>query len=259
MFITAFTSAHHRSLSWARSIQSMPPYLTSCRLILISSHLHNYICNIQMRTNYMFRPFLVRQSSGWNTKLSEELYHNTVWSHTVTTPVRRDSQPLTSSNTAKPPGATLSQRTLPTTVELSHCQIHAFKPHFCKRDLVRSTYTNVVDVFYWYCMHISLFNVLHTQRGWHFLKLYNIFLLFYYWLLVSASEGHHQANIYKKKNLKNAGVYSTDVSFYGIPFAVINSLYNYYHLLNVLSLVSCAEILWCTMNVFPKFSLYWQP
>jgi len=24
-------------------------------------------------------------------------------------------------------------------------------------------------------------------------------LLFYYWLLVSASKGHHQANIYKKK------------------------------------------------------------
>jgi len=36
----------------------------------------------------------------------------------------------------------------------------------------------------------------------------NIFLFyyFYYWLLVSASIGHHQVNIYK--NLKNAAAYS---------------------------------------------------
>ena len=40
-FITTFTSAHHLSLSWARSIKSMPPLLTSWRSILIlSSHLH---------------------------------------------------------------------------------------------------------------------------------------------------------------------------------------------------------------------------
>jgi len=39
-FITAFTSAHHPSLSWASSIQSIPPHFTSCRSILIlSSHL----------------------------------------------------------------------------------------------------------------------------------------------------------------------------------------------------------------------------
>ena len=39
-FITAFTSAHHLSLSWARSVQSMPPHSTSWRTILIfSSHL----------------------------------------------------------------------------------------------------------------------------------------------------------------------------------------------------------------------------
>ena len=39
-FITAFTSAHHLSLSWARSIQSLPPHLTPWRSILIlSSHL----------------------------------------------------------------------------------------------------------------------------------------------------------------------------------------------------------------------------
>ena len=39
-FITAFTSARHLSVSWARSIQSMPPHPTSWRSILIvSSHL----------------------------------------------------------------------------------------------------------------------------------------------------------------------------------------------------------------------------
>jgi hypothetical protein len=40
-FITAFTSAHNLSLSWASSIQSTPPHPTSWRSILIlSSHLH---------------------------------------------------------------------------------------------------------------------------------------------------------------------------------------------------------------------------
>ena len=39
-FITVFTGALHLSLSWARSIQSMPPHRTSWRFILIfSSHL----------------------------------------------------------------------------------------------------------------------------------------------------------------------------------------------------------------------------
>ena len=38
--ITTFTSAHHLSLSWARSIQSTHPHPTSRRSILIlSSHL----------------------------------------------------------------------------------------------------------------------------------------------------------------------------------------------------------------------------
>ena len=40
MFITAFTTAHQLSLSWANSIESIPPYPTSWRCILIlSSHL----------------------------------------------------------------------------------------------------------------------------------------------------------------------------------------------------------------------------
>jgi len=39
-FITAFTNARHLSLSWASSIQSMPPHPTSWRSILmLSSHL----------------------------------------------------------------------------------------------------------------------------------------------------------------------------------------------------------------------------
>jgi len=38
-FITAFTNAHHLSLSCARSIQDMPPFPISWRSILLSSHL----------------------------------------------------------------------------------------------------------------------------------------------------------------------------------------------------------------------------
>jgi len=38
-FITAFASAHHPPLSWARSIRSMPPHLTSWSSILLYSHL----------------------------------------------------------------------------------------------------------------------------------------------------------------------------------------------------------------------------
>ena len=37
-FITAFTSAHHLSLSWASSIQSIPPHPTPWRSILIYSY-----------------------------------------------------------------------------------------------------------------------------------------------------------------------------------------------------------------------------
>ena len=37
--ITAFTSARHLSLSWASSIQAILPHSTSCRSILLSSHL----------------------------------------------------------------------------------------------------------------------------------------------------------------------------------------------------------------------------
>jgi len=43
-FITAFTSASHLSLSWASSIQSIPPHPTSWRSILIlSSHLRQVL------------------------------------------------------------------------------------------------------------------------------------------------------------------------------------------------------------------------
>ena len=38
-FITALTSVHHLSLSWARPIQSIYPHPTSWRSILISTHL----------------------------------------------------------------------------------------------------------------------------------------------------------------------------------------------------------------------------
>ena len=36
--IIAFASVHHPYLSWARSIQSIPPYPTSCRFMFHSEH-----------------------------------------------------------------------------------------------------------------------------------------------------------------------------------------------------------------------------
>ena len=40
--------------------------------------------------------------------------------------------------------------------------------------------------------------------------------------------------------------------YYGIQFTLINSLYNYYQLLDVLFAVSCAEIVYISaMNVLP--------
>ena len=57
----------------------------------------------------------------------------------------------------------------------------------------------------------------------------------------------HQDNVYK--NLKNPGTYSIvhKYQFYGIIFKLINGLYNYYQLLDVLFVVSCAEILYVSI------------
>ena len=44
------------------------------------------------------------------------------------------------------------------------------------------------------------------------------------------------------KKFKNSGAYSTNTS---VSWDPIYSLYNHYHLLDVPSVVSCAEILWC--------------
>jgi hypothetical protein len=49
-------------------------------------------------------------------------------------------------------------------------------------------------------------------------KLYNILLLYCYWLLVSASIDHHQASIYRK--LKNSGTYSTKTSVVWHPIYI---------------------------------------
>jgi hypothetical protein len=40
--------------------------------------------------------------------------------------------------------------------------------------------------------------------------------------------------------------------FYGILFTFIRSIYNYYQPLDVLSEVSCVEILYCTIYIFPN-------
>ena len=72
-----------------------------------------------------------------------------------------------------------------------------------------------------------------------------LLLLFYYRLQVSASKGHHQANIYKKKKLKILVHLVQKRQFYGIPFVFISRLYYYYRPLDVLSVVSRVEIIYC--------------
>jgi hypothetical protein len=62
-FITAFTSTHHMSLSWARSIQSMPPHRTPWRSFLIlSSHLRlglpSHFFPSGFPTEILYPPFL---------------------------------------------------------------------------------------------------------------------------------------------------------------------------------------------------------
>jgi len=54
--------------------------------------------------------------------------------------------------------------------------------------------------------------------------------------------GHFQPNIYKR-NLQM--LLYRNVNLYGIQFKYINSLYNYYQLSDVLSAVSCAELVCC--------------
>ena len=58
-FITAFTSARHLSLSWASSIQSIPPHPTSWRSVLIlSSHLPICLLPSGFPTKTLYSPLL---------------------------------------------------------------------------------------------------------------------------------------------------------------------------------------------------------
>jgi hypothetical protein len=69
----------------------------------------------------------------------------------------------------------------------------------------------------------------------------SIITFLYYQLPVLAPKGHHQANVYK--NLKMNLHTVQNRSFCGIPLAFIGSLYNYYQLYVVLSVVIYVEIL----------------
>ena len=67
-FIIAFTTAHHLSLSWASSIQSMPPHPTSWRSILIlSSHLRLVLLSGLFQNMY-YASFIqiYRSAETWN-------------------------------------------------------------------------------------------------------------------------------------------------------------------------------------------------
>jgi len=49
-----------------------------------------------------------------------------------------------------------------------------------------------------------------------------VLVLFYYWLVLLASKGHHQANI-KKKKIKMLVHIVQKHQFYGMPYAFISS------------------------------------
>jgi hypothetical protein len=70
-----------------------------------------------------------------------------------------------------------------------------------------------------------------------------ILLLFHYWVQVLSSKRQHQVQYLQQKKLKNADTCITKSPFYEIPFTFISSLYNYYQLLDVLSVLSYVEIL----------------
>jgi len=73
-------------------------------------------------------------------------------------------------------------------------------------------------------------------------QMYYILLLFYCWLLVSASMAIFRP-IFTKKTLQM--LLYRNVNLHGIQFRLINILYNYYQISDVLSVVSCVAIICC--------------
>ena len=60
---------------------------------------------------------------------------------------------------------------------------------------------------------------LNMYTVWHNCMFFFFLLLCYHWLLVSASKGHHQANIFQKT--KKCRSYSIKIQFYEIPLTFI--------------------------------------
>jgi hypothetical protein len=65
----------------------------------------------------------------------------------------------------------------------------------CLKYTNKPNYTLYTIHYTLYTMHYTLYTTIHVLR---LTQLYNILLLYYCWLLVSASTDHHQANIKKK-------------------------------------------------------------
>ena len=78
LFIAAFTSVRHLSLSWARSIQSMPPHPTSWRSI-IPSHLRLGLLSdlfpSGLPTKTLCTPVLSLTHATWSASHSSRFYH----------------------------------------------------------------------------------------------------------------------------------------------------------------------------------------
>jgi hypothetical protein len=92
-FITALTNARHLPLSWARSIQSMPPHPTSLKIhlnIILQSRPGSYKWSLSLRfpnqnpayTSHLpqtcYIPLLSRPSLVWS---NEQYWKNSVYFH----------------------------------------------------------------------------------------------------------------------------------------------------------------------------------
>ena len=82
-FITAFTSARHLSLFWARSIQSMPPHPTSWRSIsILSSHLYLGLLSCLFLSGFptktLYAPLLFPIHATWPVHLILDFVTRTI-------------------------------------------------------------------------------------------------------------------------------------------------------------------------------------
>ena len=123
--------------------------------------------------------------------------------------------------------------------------------HITKQYKALYIYIYVYIYIYIYIYSALLKSKLNMYSVWH------NYVIFYYYYSTIGYEFRPQKAINRPiftKQLKNAGAYSTKMSILWDHF------YNYYQPLDVLSVVSCGEILYCEYcGCISKIFLDWQP